>query len=152
MDACVKEMLQYIHAAEQQHNSLTEQFKDWEARTRRTGSTRRKAAQVVLTHQAKAQKDLDAAQTEFRQQLEEADQTIRNLRARNDTLEFEVSNVKDRLCDLERQKTLAMNGTLKLEQQSEEYLAKCKALTVANEELARRPTAHTEPAEEAARL
>ena len=67
--------------------------------------------------------------------MEEAQQTLTNLRDRVAHLELELSTTHEHMDALAKDKTWAQERIAGLEQQSQEYLARCKALSSTNEAL-----------------
>ena len=122
---CVKEMLEWIRTAEQEkeeHRGLEERYKS-------------KIAKAVQGTREQAQRILEKTHTEYRQQLEEKEQTLTNLRHQVTNFELELRSTQDHVDALLKEKATAMERTHKLEQQSQEYLTRCKALAAHNESL-----------------
>ena len=67
--------------------------------------------------------------------MEEKEQTLTNLLHQVANLELELRATQDQVDALAKEKSSAVERTLKLEQQSQEYLARCKALAAHNDTL-----------------
>lgn len=79
------------------------------------------------------QRMLEKTHADHRQQLEEVNQTLANLRHQVANLELELKATQEHVDVLTTEKACAKDRIQKLEQQNHEYLARCKALAVPND-------------------
>ena len=141
MVTCMEQMLQFVSTTEKDLATM-------EARHQN------KLNQAVQAAQVQAQAHLESTRKELRQQLEEAEQTLTNLRNRVANLELEVTATQDHVDMLTKEKTGALERAEKLEHQLQEFRARCKELTEAHDALTRKSgaIAQAPTAEELAKL
>ena len=126
---CVAEMLKWIHTTEQERGAVMAEHKEIEERYKK------KLTMAVQGARDQAQRILDSTHTEHRQQIEEKDQTLTNLRHQVTNLELELRATQDHVDELTKEKANAVERIQRLEQQSQEYLARCKTLAAHNDTL-----------------
>ena len=120
-------VVEFVHSTEQLRESLAEKH------SKLVENSKRKLAQEIQSAQAAAQKSVDAARTQHRQQIDEAEQNLANLRNQVANLELELTHSKESRDALAKENSLTQERVKKLELQNEEYLARCKDLQAANE-------------------
>ena len=113
-------LLQFIHQTEQ---GLTMAHREQEERAQR------KAAHTIQTIQEQSARNLEAVHAEYKQQLDEAQCTLTNLRNRISNLELELTNAQEHLDSVAKEKAWLQEKAEKLEQKNAEYLTRCKTLT-----------------------
>lgn len=126
---CVGEMLQWIHAAEQETATIRTEQRDLEERYKR------KVTLAVQGAREQAQRILEKTHADYKQQMEETNQTLTNLRNQVTNTELELKATQEHVDTLTTEKARAGERIQRLEQQSQEYLARCKALTTHNNTL-----------------
>ena len=109
---CVGEMLQWINTTEQAQTAILQEHKGIEDKYKR------KFAAAVQGIRDQAQRTLSHTHTEYRQQLEEKEQTLTNLRHQVANLELELRATQDHVDVLAKEKANAMERAQGLEQQS----------------------------------
>lgn len=98
----------------------------------------RRRTQAVQTARAHTHRSVEEARAESRQQLAEAEQTLQNLRNQVHNLELELQTSHDQIDGLTKERDIALERVHRLDQQTQEYQVRCRALTEASEAAAAR--------------
>ena len=137
LTTCVDNLMKWLQDAEQDHAMVNLRYKEMEEQFKR------KAAHTIRVNQEQAKKTMEEARTEFQTQLEEAQQTLANLRNRVTSLELELAATQDHVDILNKEKAWAQERITRLTQQNQESLAHCKTLENTIESLQQGSHTHT---------